>query len=159
MIWCEHCIFEEETQWQKVSGHLISFRSELSWPWSCSLASICSSSSLCTFFLACSRRSISSSASSICLFAVFSLWVSCRVHKSEILNHKSAAPDYNFVFFYIVKDVSTWSLWLCRLMCSSSVCIFISFTLRSSLRFACCRLLLSLRAKSTRRSHRCCSFL
>lgn len=47
----------------------------------------------------------------------------------------------------------TWSLSLCRLMCSSSACIFISFTLRSSLRLVCCRLLLSLEGpKAARRS-------
>lgn len=44
----------------------------------------------------------------------------------------------------------TWSLSDFRLMCSSSACIFISFTLRSSLRFACCRPLLSLGATGAR---------
>lgn len=52
--------------------YLISFRRVLSWVCSCSLASCCSSRSLCNFFLLCSSRSISSSASSICRFKAFS---------------------------------------------------------------------------------------
>lgn len=143
--WCN-----AEAQWQKVCSHLISLRSAPSWLWICSLASICSSRSLWSFFLAFSRRSIASSASSICLFAVFSLWVSCKVHKSEILNHESGLLLSEYFLFYVWIKMSTWSLWVCRLTFSSSACIFISFTLRSSLRLACCRLLLSLRAKAPR---------
>ena len=51
--------------------HLISLRRAFSWLCSCSFASCCSSRSLCNFFLLCSSLSISSSASSICLFKAF----------------------------------------------------------------------------------------
>lgn len=63
---------------------------------------------------------------------------------------KSAAPENFHRCAWATR--LTWSLSLCSSTCSSSACIFISFTLRSSLRFACCRLLLSLRAKA-RRDH------
>lgn len=135
---------------QVVHPHLISFRSVFNWPWSCSLTSICSSSSLCSFFLACSRRSISSSASSICLFAVFSLWVSCRVRqKWDIYTWAKLLENFfSFLLLWL-----TWSLSLCRFKCSSSACIFISFTLRSSLRLPCCRLLLCLSVCGRERDH------
>lgn len=53
------------------------FRAEI-WLWSCSLTSCWSSSSLWSFFLLFSSLSISSSASSSCLFSTFSLRVNFK---------------------------------------------------------------------------------
>lgn len=82
----------------------------------------------------------------------------CLVHLSlrrlQSLSELRGAQKWDILFR--VSPITplpsfTWSLSLCRLTCSSSACIFISFTLRSSLRFACCRLLLSLRERERER--------
>ena len=59
-------------------AHLKSFFMELSWPCSCSFTSICSSSSLCSFFFELSSLSISSSASSTCRFIAFKRKLNCK---------------------------------------------------------------------------------
>lgn len=124
--------------------HLISVRRALSWFCSCSLASCCSSSSLCSFFLPCSSRSISSSASSICRFKAFRR----RFSFTDNQQHGSQKVQDKFKFINIKLRMnvwtSTWSFWSSKELCSSSPCIAISFTFLSSLRLASCRLARSL---------------
>lgn len=124
--------------------HLISVRRALSWFCSCSLASCCSSSSLCSFFLPCSSRSISSSASSICRFKAFRRRFSFMDNQQR--RSQKVKDKFKFINIKLRMNVwtSTWSFWSSKELCSSSPCIAISFTFLSSLRLASCRLARSL---------------
>lgn len=127
-----------------LATHLISLRRPLSWFCSCSLASCCSSSSLCNFFLACSSRSISSSASSIWRFKAFRRRFSFMETNSP--GHRKARdkthPRVHKALSW--EQSHTWSFWSSKELCSSSPCIIVSFTFLSSLRLAICRLARSL---------------
>lgn len=127
-------------------AYLISLRRVLSWPWSWSLASTCSSRSLCSFFLPCSSRSISSSASSICLFRAFRRKFNFRKETT----HRGLKGFKIHRSIFCTEELRTWSFWSCNEWCSSSTCIIISFTFLSNLRFATCRLARSLNTWSTK---------
>lgn len=71
-----------------------------------------------------------------------SLQTQVQLHRYTTWQHYPLC-DF-FVFLWVKRSLLTWSFWSCSDWCSSSTCIIVSFTLRSSRRFASCRFARSL---------------